>query len=143
MNTRLLLVIAALMPWPGAMGAASAQPPQEQVTAQLPRAKESAIDGRVQLLARELDLDATQQVEVRKMLVQQRADTARAWSDESMPSAMRVAATRAIGDRTAERIRAILNDKQREKYLKARPSLSDNAQPATKVESWIDAVGNK
>jgi hypothetical protein len=56
---------------------------------------------------------------------------------------MRVAATRAVGDRTAERIRAILNEEQRGRYLKARPSLSDNAQSATKVESWIDAVGNK
>lgn len=110
----------------------------------IPRqSRQSAIDARVQLLARELDLDANQQVEVRKILVQHRAEVSRTWSDESQPAPMRLAATRAVGDRTAERIRAMLNEKQREKYLKARPSPSDNAQPATKVETWINAVGNK
>jgi len=105
-------------------------------------AARSGIDGRVQLLTKELDLDARQQVEVRKILVQQRAEVLQAWSDESLPAQMRVAGTRAIGNRTAERIRAILNDAQREKYIKPKPSLPDQAQPAGNLESWISAVGN-
>ena len=104
--------------------------------------RRAGLDERIALLAKELSLDPAQQTEVRKILVTQRTEIVQAWSDESQPAQMRVMVTRAIGDRTAERIRAVLNDMQREKYLKARPSLPDRAQSTNQVDSWINAVGS-
>lgn len=101
----------------------------------------SPMDRRIALLAKELDLDARQQAEVRRILMQQRAEVNKAWSNESVPAAQRIAASRAIGDKTADRIRAILNDQQRENYIKPRRSMTEQAPPKEKVESWIDAVG--
>jgi hypothetical protein len=100
----------------------------------------SPLDQRVALLARELDLDEKQKIEVREILVRQRAEVNAAWSNPAIPAATRIAASRAIGDQTAERIRAILNDQQREKYLKARPPMPSAAQSPEKLDSWISAV---
>jgi hypothetical protein len=105
--------------------------------------RRAGLDERIALLAKELSLDAAQQAQVRKILVGQRAEIVQAWGDESLPAQMRVTATRAIGDRTADRIRAILSEKQREKYLKVRPSLPDRAQSTDQVDSWINAVGSR
>ena len=122
-----------------AVAPAPARPPQAR--GQLTPAHKTGIDGRVELLARELGLDAGQQAQVRAALLQQQVEVRRAWSDESQPAPLRVAATRAIGDRTAERIRSILTDEQREKYLKARPQRPQDQTRST-VDSWISAVGN-
>jgi len=101
----------------------------------------SGIDARVQLLAKELDLDAGQQVEVRKILVRQRADVIQVWNNESMPAQVQVASTRAIGERTADSIRAILNDKQRARYSKALPApASGQATPGG--DSWTNVLGS-
>jgi hypothetical protein len=104
--------------------------------------RRAGLEERLDLLTKELSLDAAQQTAVRKILVMQRTEIVQAWSDESLPAQMRVAATRAIGDRTADHIRAILNEMQREKYLKVRPSLPDRAQSTDQVDSWINAVGS-
>lgn len=101
------------------------------------------LDQRVALLTRELGLDARQQAEVRRILLQQKAEVSQAWSDESRPAPLRIEASRAIGARTAERIRTLLNDQQRDKYIKPQPALAGGAQPTGKVESWITAVGNR
>jgi hypothetical protein len=154
---RLVLAAALVMPLLATMGGAWAQQPHEQDVMRLPseagatsitrrsvtpHEQRSGIDGRVQLLASELDLNPDQQAAVRRILLQQRAEVGQVWSNDSQPAQVRVAATRAIGDRTAERIRAILNEEQREQYHKARPSLPDRAQSTDQVESWINAVGS-
>lgn len=108
-----------------------------------PRKPLTGIDGRVQLLARELDLDEHQQAEVRKILVRQREEVKQAWSNEAVPSEVRIATLRAAGDRTATRIRAILNDSQREKYIKARPAPAGHTQAESSLDSWIGAVGKQ
>ena len=106
------------------------------------RPRPSGIDNRVQLLTAELKLDAAQQTKVRGILEDQRRQTLHAWNDSSVPSAVRVQATQQIGEQAAERIRTILNDEQRANYLKARPSLPDQAQSPEKIDSWINAVGS-
>jgi hypothetical protein len=108
-----------------------------------PRTAAAVLDQRVALLARELDLDARQQGQVRRILLQQKAEVTQAWSDESRSAPLRIEASRAISARTADRIRAILDDRQRERYIKPQPALAGGAQPAGKVESWISAVGNR
>ena len=104
---------------------------------------QAGIDARVRLLAKELNLDERQQGEVRKILVRQREEVKQAWSDESVPAEVRVATMRAAGDRTAARIRAILTDSQREKYIKSRPAVPANPQSASDLNTWIGAVGSK
>ncbi len=94
----------------------------------------------MQLLTAELELDASQQTKVRRILEDQRALTMRAWSDESVPAALRVKATQAIGEQTADRIRALLNARQREKYSKPLPPEVRRGTTSPSVEGYIDAT---
>ncbi|NML44465.1 hypothetical protein HHL11_11935 [Ramlibacter sp. G-1-2-2] len=80
----------------------------------------SPLDRRIALLARELDLDATQQLKVRALLEGQREQIVRAWQDESVPGALRIARTQAISEQTEDGIRALLTDAQKQKYFKPR-----------------------
>jgi len=108
------------------------------------RPRRAGVDSRLRLLTAELKLDTKQQAQVRHILEDQRALTLKAWSDESVPSAVRVKTTQTISEQTADRIRAVLNDKQREKYIKPIPP---EARPATttsaNVENYIDATQRK
>jgi hypothetical protein len=103
-----------------------------------------SLDYRVKLLATELGLDAGQQVQVRKVLEDQRQQMKALWADTGMPAGQRVNATRAISDRTADRIRALLNEEQRKKYIaerKPRAAGDDAGKPD--VEHWMDATRPK
>ena len=74
----------------------------------------ATIDSRVQLMAKELDLDANQQATLKSILLTQRAEVAKVWDDPSVPATVRVATTQAVSEKTAERIRAMLNDRRTE-----------------------------
>jgi hypothetical protein len=121
-------------------GEAAALVPQDTARR---RKRASPLDRRVMLLARELGLDATQRTQVKKVLEGQRADVARVWNDPSIPAARRVSATQAIGDRTADRIRALLNDEQRKKYIKPRQRAAAVGTAGGDVESWMNAGKRK
>ena len=95
------------------------------------------MDNRVRLLAKELKLDAHQQTEVTKVLLAQRAEVAKVWSDPLVSSALRIAATQAIGDKTAERVRALLNEEQRSKYIKPRQHEAPVGAPGGDVQKWM------
>ena len=97
----------------------------------------STLDQRMQLLTKELDLDARQQESVRTILLLQRAQVIKAWSDSSVPAAIRVSALQGISEGTAERIRSVLTDAQREKYLKWRPHETPVGAPGGDVEKWM------
>ena len=90
----------------------AARPPTQRTAA-------ATLEGRVQLLAKELALDSVQQSQLRDILQSQRVEVARVWSDPAVPASVRVGATQSIGEKTGDRIRAILNAEQREKYMKA------------------------
>jgi len=109
-----------------------------------PTHHESALEQRVTLLAAELSLDAQQQAQVRRILEDQREQVMRVWNDSSLPAANRVSATRVIGDRTADRIRAILTEEQKAKYYQApkpRDAGENSASPS--VEEWMKAAAAK
>jgi hypothetical protein len=98
------------------------------------------LEDRVRTLSHALDLDARQQSELRKALVSQREEVRRIWGDASMPAANRISATRAISDKTEDRIRALLNDEQKNKYnppRQPREAAADSAEPT--VEDWMNA----
>lgn len=98
----------------------------------------SGLDRRVHLLAVELGLDATQQKMVRALLEDQREQIARVWNDASVPAAVRVGATQAVGDRTAEQIRSLLTDEQRSKYIQPRQRDVAVGTAGSNVESWMN-----
>jgi hypothetical protein len=97
----------------------------------------ATVDGRVQLMSRELDLDPNQQATLRSLLLAQRAEVSKVWSDPAVPAAVRVAATRAVSEKTAERIRGMLNDEQRAKYSKAQQHDAAVGAPGADVQKWM------
>jgi hypothetical protein len=97
----------------------------------------TTIDSRVQLMATELDLDASQQATLKSILLTQRAEVAKVWNDPSVPATVRVATTQAVSEKTAERIRAILNDEQREKYIKEHRRDVPVGTPGGDVQKWM------
>lgn len=105
--SRRAVVLAGMLAWSGT--ALAGQP-----------GATNPLDRRVALLARELELDASQQLKVRALLESQREQVVRVWQDESVSGALRVARTQAISGRTEDGIRALLTDAQRQKYPKAR-----------------------
>jgi hypothetical protein len=97
----------------------------------------SGVDQRVRLLTAELKLDAKQQAKVRTVLVSQREQVAKVWSDPSLPSAIRVKATQSIGDRTADQIRMLLSAEQRKLYIQPRSEKLANNGERPDVEKWM------
>jgi hypothetical protein len=93
------------------------------------------LDHRLKVLARALDLDVGQRAELREILENQRQAVIKIWSDPALLPAERVPATRAVEERTAERIRAILNDEQKKRYNPPKPQ-GTQAPPAN-VEAWM------
>jgi hypothetical protein len=104
------------------------------------RQQGAGLDDRVQLLTAELGLDSKQQQDLRRLLEEQRAQVQRVWSESAVPSAQRVAATKAISDRTADGIREMLTDEQRKKYTTARqPRAAGDDDARQSLEYWMDA----
>jgi hypothetical protein len=100
-----------------------------------------ALDRRITLLAKELDLSETQQVAMRKLLLEQREKVARLWNESAIPSQDRIRATQMIGDQTADRIRQLLTEEQRKKYIQ--PRTTRPAPPPGQnrsVEEWMQAT---
>jgi Spy/CpxP family protein refolding chaperone len=96
------------------------------------------IDERVAMMTKGLGLDAKQQSELKKVLEDQREQVTRLWNDPSVPAAYRVVGTQAITDKTADQIRALLNDEQRKLYNPPRPprdAAAGSSRPS--VEAWM------
>jgi hypothetical protein len=99
-----------------------------------------SLDERIKFLSKALDLDSKQQSELRKVLVAQREETLKVWADESTPTAVRVKATELIGQRTGDRIRALLNEQQRARYNP--PRTPNQAAPGSARPS-VEALMNR
>jgi hypothetical protein len=96
------------------------------------------LNERVQLLTKGLELDADQQVELRRLLERQRDEVTKVWNDASLPAPYRVSATQAISERTAEGIRTLLNEEQRKKYNPPRqPHAAAEGLGRRSVEDWM------
>jgi hypothetical protein len=136
----LLLALAA----PGVLPARVEAAPQvtaEATNRSTPRhVKRSAFEHRVALLTRALELDARQQTAVRKVLIDQREQAQRIWSDASLPSANRIMLTKALSRQTADRIRALLNPGQRDKYDAPRQDSPSQAVANAHVEDWMQGA---
>ena len=104
--------------------------------------RQPALDQRIALMTAELGLDEHQQAELRRILINQRTQIMKLWSDTSLQPASRVGATRVISARTGDEIRAMLTDEQKAKYNQPRKPHDAAADPnARSVEDWIKATG--
>jgi Spy/CpxP family protein refolding chaperone len=105
--------------------------------ARMHRTTVAALDSRVQLMSKELDLDAIQQSRLKSILLTQRAEVAQVWNDPSVPAPVRIGATQAISEKTADRIRAMLNPEQREKYIRQHQRDTPVGAPGGDVQKWM------
>ena len=123
------------------------QPSGSREAAVMPKPASSSmvshLDQRVGLLARELDLDATQQLKLKALLESQREQVSRVWSDESVPGALRVKRTQAVSERTEEGIRSLLTDEQKTKYFKPRPADVATGAASADLATWMDKVNGR
>jgi len=99
--------------------------------------RSTALASRVRLMARELDLDSSQQQQLTAILIAQQGEVAKAWSDPSVPAALRINATQRISERTGDRIRAMLTDAQREKYIKVHSHDTPVGAPGADLDKWM------
>lgn len=107
-------------------------------------ASAGTLDGRVSALSKALDLDTRQRAELRKILENQREAVRTIWSDRSLLDAERVPATRAVEDRTADQIRAILTEEQKKKYNPPKPAPAPAPRSAPPdVAAWMEAARPK
>lgn len=83
------------------------------------RYRKPGIDEQVKALSRTLNLDATQQSELKEALESQRRQVIGLMRDPSVRPEDRVGALRAINDNTVERIRGFLNEEQRKNYFRS------------------------
>ena len=102
------------------------------------------LDHRVKVLTKALDLDARQQVELRRIFESQRTAVKSVWSNPALLPAERVPATHAIENRTADQIRGILNDEQKKKYNPPKPPPAPTAESgAPDVGAWMEKTRAK
>jgi hypothetical protein len=142
--SRLVMVVAALL-----IGAASAAA-VEPVAATLPaapgavhrQATRGTLDGRLEALARMLNLDTRQQASVRELLQRQRMQLAQIWEDAGVPAAYRVHATRMLSEQTSENIRALLNEEQKKKFPQPQPvrAAPADALGGRSIDEWISVT---
>ena len=101
-----------------------------------------SLDDRVKALSKALDLDAKQQSELKTLLDDQREQVRRVWANAAVPVAYRIGETQAIDDKTAERIRALLNEEQKQKYNPPRQP-QPAAQSVPNVEAWMNPAQSR
>jgi hypothetical protein len=129
-----------------AAGTACAQDAGQPQSGALPHsvrqrpARADALEQRVQLLAHELDLNAQQQQSVRRILLGQREAVKQIWQDPAIAPAERAPAVRLVGERTADQIRAVLNEEQKKKYNRPLPDGELSTRANTDVEGWLRTV---
>ena len=88
-------------------------------------------------LPAELKLDAGQQGVVKRLLESQREQTLSIWNNDMVPAAVRVKSTQALSERTADQIRALLNDEQRKRYIQPRNREAEQNLASGDLESWM------
>jgi hypothetical protein len=133
----LSVVLLAMTLSPGALVAAQVAGATVPAGQTHPAHRRPNIDDRVKVLAKNLDLNESQQSAVKEILEQRQQETLRLRLDPAITPSARIARFRVLQDKTVERIRAILNDEQRKKYV---PLAVRGIQPAPdqrSVEDWL------
>lgn len=125
-----------------AQSPATTSPPQQTAA---PRQtahsyKRPSLDDRVRALAKNLDLSEAQQSAVRKILEQRQQEALRLRLDPSISGSVRIDKFRALQEQTVERISAVLNDEQKQKYNPLATRKLPAAPDQRSVEDWLKAT---
>jgi len=94
-----------------------------------------SLQHRVDVLAKALQLDARQRTQLLTILESQRQAVSNIWSDPKLLPAERTPATRALQERTADQIRAILSEQQKKLYNPPKPQ--GDSPPSPNVADWM------
>jgi hypothetical protein len=132
----IVLVIAAIsimIPVPARAQAGEVASPRH------PRRQNLTMDDRVQTLSKALDLNETQQAELKKILEHQR-ELVRRMRDDQSPAVDYTSRLRAINNNTVQQIRALLNEDQKKKYAPVQPHQTEPSTPSPTVEDWLKAL---
>ena len=108
-----------------------------------PRDQRPGLDNRARRLVKVLELTEAQQTELARVLASQRELIRKLWSDQKVPPEYRVGAMRAINEQTEDRIRALLNDEQKKKYVASRPRDPARTSQQPNVDYWPNAAKPK
>jgi hypothetical protein len=95
----------------------------------------SSLDLSVQRLATGLHLTSQQQQQLRTLLVQQHDQVGHVWSDPQLSAGERIALTQQISHRTADAIRAMLDDEQRKLYNP--PHVDKKPATGRSIDEWM------
>jgi hypothetical protein len=99
--------------------------------------KRLTLEERVQTLAKNLALSEAQQSAVKKILEERQQETLRIRLDPSMTGSARIDKFRALQERTVEKIRAVLNEEQKEKYDPLAVRKLPPAPQQRSVDDWL------
>jgi hypothetical protein len=118
----------------GTVPAVSAAPPAARLSG---RARVGgSLQHRVDVLSKALQLDARQRSQLLTILESQRQTVNMIWSDPALLPAERTPATRALQERTANQIRDILSEEQKQRYNPPKPQ--GVAPPSPNVADWME-----
>jgi len=126
--------------------AAFAEEPAPHIVAEQtkpPRDQRPDLDTRARRLAKMLELTEAQQTQLAKVLASQREQIRQLWRDQEVPPEYRIGAMRAINEQTEDRIRALLNDEQKKKYVSSRPRDPARTSQQPNVDYWPNATKPK
>jgi hypothetical protein len=98
------------------------------------------LERRVAALSKALQLDTHQRAQLLVILEVQRAEVAKIWSDPAIAPAERAPVTRAVEERTADQIRGILSDNQKNRYNLKKPQSAQSSPPD--VGKWMELTRN-
>jgi len=137
-----------LAPYSVAQGPDSAAPQPAIPLAQAPAATVAArrphtayrrltMDDRIKSLAKALNLDEKQQAGVKTVLERQQLQSRKIQFDQSLDGAERMGKFRALQEDTALRIRALLNDEQKQKYDPLNHATQNGNSSDTYVDQWM------
>jgi hypothetical protein len=116
-----------------------AQAPAAAAATRRPRSayRRRTMDDRVKSLAQALNLDETQQAGVKTVLERQQVQARKIQFDQSLDGAERIGKFRALQEDTAVRIRALLNDEQKQKYDPLNHPTQNGTSSDTYVDQWM------
>lgn len=106
------------------------------------RDKRDNPEERVKVLAKYLELDERQQAALQKILGQRQHELLQMRFAPIPSGSTQIDRFRAIEGRTVERIRAVLNDEQRNKYDLLAPRRLTSPQKVN-VKDWLKAAGSR
>ena len=102
-----------------------------------PRYKHHSLDERVEHLARYLDLNEGQRSALKNILLENQQEILKMRRAPSQAEGLQMDRLRAVEDKTAGRIRAMLTGEQRKKYDPLGVRSSNSAAQNVSVEDWL------